>query len=261
MRDARATLRTQMKMKKWTASEVAEIEAIVREQPDATARLLILHNAIQQAKAEGRFADDLASTRLNIAAKIPSDAWRWSVAELALAAAYARQLDKEAAKQGKQPGYGNALHKLAVQAQAQGRIIDEGGSLGAVSMNALPGWAREAGVNTRTLTTVEAKDQRITVNQADRWDVWQRGLRLALDRAIAGKPLPAWQPGFGWSPSENPAEDHSWGQYAGDTGQARQALAHAAQQDLAEKRGAADAAFDGQHAGLIRDARFGTAGT
>jgi hypothetical protein len=197
-----------------------------------------LRTVVEAAMQSGRWTDDCAPTRANVAARLPPGAWRITAAEVPLLMKYVATLDKPGSSK-----YGDAAMKLLDRIVATGGYIEEH-DLGHAYKDALPRWvdpsrARACWQDGQPATK---DDQYMATAQAQRWTAMEHSWRTALDAIADGRDLPPMPAAGGWQPFEDVS---SYNKGCLPYGQANRAcLAEKATADRAEARRVMKAATD-----------------
>ena len=204
--------------KTWTESEIRDLLANTEGDPNRAPVLGAIMDAVDLAKLEGRYRDDVTATRANVGKRLPAGSWMLTLCEVGALALYAASLDLEESKdrterlekaaplggdavkaawaEGLAKTYAATAKEIIFALSEAGAIVEER-HFGQVARDALPAWTQNA-----VLLMVEIDDAppEMVKAQAARWTAIESAWRVLLDAARTGEAWPAYQRGGSWEP-------------------------------------------------------------
>lgn len=222
---AEAKLRLEYSVRTWKASEIAALREKIRASGgDPEERLgmgLGLGEIERQAKAEGRWVDDLSPTYPNLRARFGAGAWIIPRCNVGLIGEWAKSLDEQVRRSGPAPqGAGAATyHRASLDwigwCSTTGHVSSEA-YLGVLFESAAPDWFfakgylaqhHEGGWVSRVVrrgSDEEKQNADLAAAQAARWAVLEDTWRLLAELVRAGAKalddLPPQLEGMVWKP-------------------------------------------------------------
>jgi hypothetical protein len=170
------------------------------------AALMAMSDAVQLAKAEGRYKDDVSATAENIVARLGKGKWYLTGAEVSCLFGLAQQWDQDDAAARTAAGtektaatiesWNNIAIRVVGAMNAMGAVAAADMSLGWVAAEVIPRWVPYS----TQATNIHEPSAAVSASQANRWKAWETAHRELLLATRQGNPWPPFNPGCKWLP-------------------------------------------------------------